>query len=336
MEKQAEKRSFDVKATLQNGLTYSRKNFDQVLPFILLVVVLVLISIVQPGAISGKWLANKIDGAMVLILASMGQSLVMLMYGTDLSIAGIICLTNTLSALFMPNTPFGVIGTILAMCLLGVVAGIFNGFIITRFKMQPFIVTLATWSIFDGLALYFLPRDGGNVAPLYSNFMMQRIGILPISVFILPLLILMWSWLKRTRFGVAIFAIGRNETAAHNSGINVNMVKLKVYAFSGLFAALAGTYRTAYVASGSPTAGDGYVLLTCCAAVLGGINVASGRGSLHRTIVGAFVLQLITDLLVFCGLSTYWTSLIQGALLIIVVATNSGLDLLRKKRNLEV
>lgn len=317
-------------------LRYAKQDIDQLIPYFILTALLILVAILQPGALTGNWLANKIEHTTVLILASIGQSLVMLMYGTDLSIAGIMCLTNSLSALIMPNTCAGIVGTILFMCAIGVAAGALNGYIIVKCDMQPFIVTLATWSIFGGIALWVLPVDGGKPASGYVNFMMSRIGGIPISAFIIALLVLMWAWMRRTRFGLSLFAIGRNATSAYNSGINVNQVKITVYALSGLFAALAGTYRTAYVNSGSPTAGDGYVLLTCCASVLGGINVASGRGSLYGTIVGAFVLQIIADLLVFAGLSSYWTSLIQGALLIIVVAINSGMVLIRKKRNLEV
>ena len=315
---------------------FAKRNVDQIIPYFMLAIVLILIGIFQPGVFSGRWLANKIDGTLILVLAAMGQSLVMLMYGTDLSIAGIICLTNSLSAVIMPNTVPGIIGTILLMCIIGIAAGLLNGIIVIKFKLQAFIVTLATWYIFDGFALYVLPVDGGKTAKMYVDFMMQRIWGIPLSAFVLVILVLMWAWLRRTRFGISIFAIGKNPMSAYCSGININWVKLRVYAFSGLFAAIAGTYRTAYVNSGSPTAGDSYVLLTCCAAVLGGINVAGGRGSLYGTIIGAFVLQLLSDLLTFAGLSSYWTSLIQGVLLITVVGVTSVIEIARKKRSLEV
>ncbi len=315
---------------------FAKRNVDQIIPYFMLAIVLILIGIFQPGVFSGRWLANKIDGTLILVLAAMGQSLVMLMYGTDLSIAGIICLTNSLSAVIMPNTVPGIIGTILLMCIIGIAAGLLNGIIVIKFKLQAFIVTLATWYIFDGFALYVLPVDGGKTAKMYVDFMMQRIWGIPLSAFVLVILVLMWAWLRRTRFGISIFAIGKNSMSAYCSGININWVKLRVYAFSGLFAAIAGTYRTAYVNSGSPTAGDSYVLLTCCAAVLGGINVAGGRGSLYGTIIGAFVLQLLSDLLTFAGLSSYWTSLIQGVLLITVVGVTSVIEIARKKRSLEV
>lgn len=317
-------------------ITFAKKNVDQIIPYFMLAIVIILIGIFRPTVFSGSWLANKIDGTLILILAAIGQSLVMLMYGTDLSIAGIICLTNSLSAVIMPNTFWGVIGTIVLMCGIGIVVGIVNGFIVTKFELQGFIVTLATWYILDGFALWVLPVDGGKTADKYVRFVMQRIGGIPFSLFVIILLVVMWAWLRRTRFGISLFAIGKNPTSAYCSGINVTWVKIRVYALSGLFAALAGTYRTAYVNSGSPKAGDNYVLLTCCAAVLGGINVTGGRGSLFGTIIGAFILQLLSDLLTFAGLSSYWTSLIQGTLLITVVGITSMIEIVRRKRSLEV
>lgn len=199
---------------------FAKRNIDQIIPYFMLAIVLILIGIFQPGVFSGRWLANKIDGTLILVLAAMGQSLVMLMYGTDLSIAGIICLTNSLSAVIMPNTVPGIIGTILLMCIIGIAAGLLNGIIVIKFKLQAFIVTLATWYIFDGFALYVLPVDGGKTAKMYVDFMMQRIWGIPLSAFVLVILVLMWAWLRRTRFGISIFAIGKNSMSAYCSGIN--------------------------------------------------------------------------------------------------------------------
>ena len=309
-----------------------KSNFDQIFPYIMLLIVLIIIRIAQPTALSGNWIANKIEGTMILVFASMGQAFVSLLYGTDLSIAGMICLTNSLAAVIMPDSTIGIIGTVLLNMLIGVVGGSLNGLMITKLRMQPWIVTLGTWQIFDGIALLILRYDGGSPAWGFTSTIMHRWGKIPVSLIFIILLILMWQWIKRTRFGTALFAIGLDPSRAHYSGINVNRTILMVYAFSGLFAAIAGLYRTAYVNSGSPTAGDSYVLLTCCACVIGGVNASTGRGSLTGTIVGAFVLKLLTDTLLFLGLKAYWTSLIQGILLIVMVAFNQIIAIIKNKR----
>ena len=307
-----------------------KDNFDQIFPYIMLLIVLVIIRIAQPTAFSGNWIANKIEGTMILVFASMGQAFVTLLYGTDLSIAGMICLTNSFAAVMM--TQLGIPATVLLCLLIGVAGGALNGLLITKAHMQPWIVTLGTWQIFDGIALLILRYDGGAPIWEFTDFLMTRWGKFPISAVFIILLIIMWMWIKRTRFGTAIFAIGRNPVSAHNSGINVNRIIIMVYAFSGLFAAIAGLYRTAYVNSGSPTAGDSYVLLTCCACVIGGVNAATGRGSLVGTIVGAFILKLLTDTLLFLGIKAYWTSLIQGVLLIVMVAFNAVIAIIKNKK----
>lgn len=309
-----------------------KDNFDQIFPYIMLLIVLVIIRIAQPTAFSGNWIANKIEGTMILVFASMGQAFVTLLYGTDLSIAGMICLTNSLAAVIMPDSFIGIIGTVLLVLLIGIAGGTLNGLLITKARMQPWIVTLGTWQIFDGIALLILRYDGGAPAWDFTNFLMYRWGKFPVSAIFIILLILMWMWIKRTRFGSALFAIGLDPSRAHYSGINVNRTIILVYAFSGLFAAIAGLYRTAYVNSGSPTAGDSYVLLTCCACVIGGVNASTGRGSLVGTIVGAFILKLLTDTLLFLGLKAYWTSLIQGILLIVMVAFNAVIAIIKNRK----
>lgn len=316
---------------VQQGGKILKGNLDQIFPFIVLAIVLVVIRLAQPTALSGTWIANKIDGTMVLVFASMGQALVFLLYGTDLSIAGMICLTNSLAVTIMPDHPAGIIGAVVLIMLIGVAGGMLNGLLVTKARLQPWIVTLATWQVFGGIALLLLRFDGGAPPPIYARFLMQRWGKFPFSAVFIVLLVLMWIWLKRTRFGVSLFAIGLNPTSAYYSGINVNRITIAVYALSGFFAAVAGLYRTAYVNSGSPTAGDSYVLLTCAACVLGGVNAATGRGSLIGTIAGAFIIKLLTDTLLFLGLKAYWTSLIQGILLIVMVAVNSIIAIVKNK-----
>jgi ribose transport system permease protein len=123
--------------------------------------------------------------------------------------------------------------------------------------------------------------------------------------------------------------VGSNEKAAHLNGINVFRTKILAYGLSGLFAALAGIYRTAHVASGSPTAGASFVMTSIAAAVIGGTAITGGIGGVVGGIVGAYILRGITDLLVFLRVSSYWTSLVQGVLLVVAVALTSYAKLRR-------
>ncbi|MDR2662107.1 MAG: ABC transporter permease [Treponema sp.] len=314
------------KNSLQEAL---KKNWISLVPYVVLLVLTVIMAVINPRTLSMRFIANKCDAAFSLVLVSIGQTLVLLSGGFDLSVGGVICVTNSLLAVNMGGGP----GSIFLWCVicaaLGTVIGLFNGFVIAKAQMQPFIVTLATQSVCYGAALLILKVDGGNIDPRFIGLLISRIFGVPLSLILTALLILLWLYVKRTGFGLALYAVGSNEKAAHLNSINVFRTKLLAYGLSGLFAALVGIYRTAHVASGSPTAGASFVITSIVAAVLGGTAISGGVGGIAGTVAGAFILRAITDLLVFLKVSAYWTSLVQGALLVAAVALTSYAKLRR-------
>jgi ribose transport system permease protein len=209
----------------------------------------------------------------------------------------------------------------------------FNGFVIEKAKMQPFIVTLATQSVCYGTALLILKVDGGKVDPAFMKILMYRFGGVPLTMILTVLLICAWLYMKRTPLGLSLYAVGSNEKAAHLNSINILKTKILAYGLSGLFAGIAGVYRTAHMASGSPTAGSSFVMTSIVAAVIGGTAITGGIGGIVGTIAGTYLLRSITDLLVFLRVSASWTSLVQGILLVVAVALTSYAKL---RRNNEV
>jgi Ribose/xylose/arabinose/galactoside ABC-type transport systems, permease components len=289
----------------------------------MLILLVVIIAATNPSTVSVSYLANKSDAAFSLILAAVGQTFVLLTGGFDLSVGGVICITNSLLAVNMGDSPESILVFTFLSIAIGLGVGIFNGYIVEKTKIQPFIVTLATQSICSGIALLILKVDGGIVADGFVNFFMFRIGGIPFSLIMIAVMILLWVYVKGTRFGMALYAVGSNEKAAHLNGISVMQTKILAYGLSGLFAALAGIYRTAQVASGSPTAGLSFVMPSIAAAVIGGTSISGGVGGIVGSIVGVFIIRNITDLLVFMKVSSYWTSLVQGVLLLVAVAITS-------------
>ncbi len=298
-------------------------NWVQLVPYIMFLVIIVITVALNPSTLSVRWAANKMDSSLTLILVAIGQTIVLLTGGFDLSVGGVICITNCFSALYLGDSPGSMLICIVASIAMGVGVGLFNGLIIVKTGVQPFIVTLASQSVCYGIALLILKVDGGDVPAAYIQGLMQRIGVIPMSMFILAALILLWLWVKRTKFGLSLYAVGSNDKAARLNGIAVDKVKVMAYVTSGLFAALAGLFRTAQVASGSPTGGYSFVMISIAAAVIGGTALSGGVGGIIGTIVGAFVLRNITDLLVFLQISSYWTSFAQGLLLIVAVALSA-------------
>jgi len=302
------------------------------IPYIIIAFIMVIIGLLQPTIVRLDWVGIKTDSILPLALAAVGQTLVMLVGGIDLSMGGVISLTNSLAAIKMTDNPINIILFTIGMLLLGLLLGAINGLIIVKLKLQPFIVTLITWFIYGGLALWVLPTDRANVPQKFIDVLLARIAGIPVSLLIILGIVGWWLYLQRAPFGKNILAIGSNERSAYLSGVNVGRVKILVYSMSGLFAACAGVYRTAQVASGSPTAGNNFILASVTAAVIGGASLAGGKGSIAGSIIGAFILKLLGDLLVFSGISSYWVSLFQGLLLITIIAVVSITELVRRRR----
>jgi ribose transport system permease protein len=305
------------------------ENWITLVPYIVLFILTAIMAVINPRTLSMRFIANKCDAAFSLVLAATGQTFVLLSGGFDLSVGGVICVTNSLLAVHMGNTP----ATILLWCLvcvfIGTSIGAFNGFVVAKTGMQPFIVTLATQSACYGAALLILKVDGGVIDERFIHLLISRFAGIPLSLILIALLILIWLYVKRTDFGLSLYAVGSNEKAAHLNSVNVFKIKLMAYSLSGFFASLVGIFRTAHVASGSPTAGQAFVISSIVAAVLGGTAISGGSGGIVGSVIGAFILRAITDLLVFMKVSSYWTSLVQGVLLVVAVALTSYAKLRR-------
>ena len=307
-------------------------NWVALVPYVMLLLIVIIMGILTPSTLNASYLANKCDNSFSLILVAIGQTFALLTGGFDLSVGGIICITNCLAAVHMQDNPGSIILWAIICLVLGVGIGCFNGFIIEKTKLQPFIVTLATQSVCMGIALLILKVDGGNVPASYVTAMLKRVGVIPVSAFLLLAMILIWLYFKRTKLCMAIYAVGSDKKAARLNGIPILKTMVKAYAISGGFAALAGLFRTASVASGSPTAGGDFVMSSISAAVIGGTALTGGVGGIFGTIVGALVLRYITDLLVFMKVSSYWASLVQGVILILAVALSAFGTMLRKRK----
>lgn len=310
---------------------FIKENWIAMIPYVMFVIMIIVMGALNSNTLSIRYIANKSDAALSLILVAAGQTLVLLTGGFDLSVGGVICITNCLVASRMQNS----VGSMLiwaVICLaVGVGIGALNGFVIEKTKMQPFIVTLATQYVCYGIALLIMKVDGGNVPAAYISTLLHRFGPLPLSMFIIAALALVWMFFKNTKKGFSIYAIGSNESAARLNGISIMKTKILAYGLSGAFAALAGLFRTAQVASGSPTAGADFVMISISAAVIGGTALSGGSGGMIGTIVGALVLRTIGDLLVFMKVSSYWSSLVQGVLLILAVAASAYGTMLKRR-----
>jgi ribose transport system permease protein len=193
-------------------------------------------------------------------------------------------------------------------------------------KLQPFLVTLAGWSVFTGIALMILPTDGGSVPGWWTEFGYSQLLGLSGPVWVLLALIVFWYWFRSTRLGIVIQATGSNERSAVLSGVSITRVNVATYGLSGLFAAAAALYLTTQTGTGSPLIGRDYILPSVAAAVVGGVSLFGGRGHLVGTIIGAFILTIIGNLVFAFHISSYWQPVMGGVVLLVAVLIGSLAD----------
>jgi ribose transport system permease protein len=297
------------------------------LPYTILLILIVVYVRLQPNAFTLDTLNTTAAATLPLLLVAAGQTIVILRGGIDLSVGGVISLATALAATQFGNGGGHMFGWMAIIALLGLAAGALNGVLLGTLRLQPFIVTLATWSIWGGVALWILPTVGGRIPNSFVSWAGGTRFGLATPVWLMILLILIWLWFKRTRLGFAIVASGSSPRASYLSGVPMLRTMVATYALAGLFAALAGIFLTTQTASGSPTIGNDYILSSVAATVIGGTSLFGGRGGVGGTIAGAFILTMIGNVIFALQLSSFWTPVMSGALLILAVLANSAIQL---------
>jgi len=301
---------------------------------VLLVVMLVIYIVLFMASISafpGSFEAASItDHAVPLSLAAVGQSLVILTRGIDLSVGGMMDLTNCLAAMKLHGGfATEALWTVLIL-LIGAAGGLLNGLLVAFGRIQPILVTLGTLSIFQGLALWVLPSPGGHVAGGYTSLFLNPNA--PSALIFVVLLGLAWVAFRRTRLGVQIFAIGNDEPAARANSVPVIRTKVTVYVLAGMLAAGAGIALATTTTGGDATGGDVFTLSSIAAAVIGGVSLFGGRGSAVGAICGAFVLTLLVDVLFFANIDPLFQPFYQGLFLVIAVGASTLLGRMLVRR----
>jgi ribose transport system permease protein len=300
-----------------------RLNVATLMPYLYVLALGIAIYSVRPALIDGPG-AMDVRAAAVLPLAlvAFGQTLALFTRGVDLAVGGIISITTAILATNSATGPSLAL-LIAGVIALGAVGGLINGAFIAFTGLQPFIVTLATWSISGGIALVILPTEGGAVATELTDATLGAWLGIPKSVWFLAALIGVWIWLRHTTWVQDLRAIGSDEDRARLIGVRVARRKVECYVVTAVLAVIAGLYVAAQTASGSPTAGNPYILNSIAAVVIGGTSIFGGTGSAAASVAGAVAFLMIPDLVAALELSSYWSVFFQGALLIMAVTVSS-------------
>jgi ribose transport system permease protein len=305
------------------------QRLQKLLPFLTLVVLAIALTIATPNFLTQSNLASVARQTAVINIMALGMTLVIITAGIDLSIGSILALAGLLGATAMKDghsIPFAIVVGL----LVGLVCGLLNGLGVAMLKINPFIVTLGTMGIFRGVALVIsngLPVH--QVPPAFAFLGGGNILGVPVVVYILlGCAVLMHFVLENTKLGRYAFAIGSNPAAAYYAGVPIKFHLTMVYAILGVLSGLAGMIEASRLMIGQPTAGVGYELEAIAAVVIGGGSLTGGEGSVLGTLIGAFVMGLLSNGSDLLGISPYWQQAIIGAVIIAAV----GFDELRKRR----
>lgn len=269
-------------------------------------------------------------------ILAIGMTYVIITGGIDLSVGSVVGLAGMIAGGLLQEglvTPFGytiylsVPLVILVALILGAFIGWINGLIITKCNVAPFIATLGMMYVARGFSN--LRSNGATYPNLRGNEALGNTGfeLLGSTIFNIPVGVIIFAaiavvaaiLLKKTAFGWHVFSIGGNEKAAKLSGVKVDRVKILVYMFSGACAAMVGIINTSQLVAAHPASGESWEMNAIAAAVLGGTSMAGGIGTIGGTIVGAFVIGVINDGMVMCGVSEFWQMVIKGLVIVVAV-----------------
>jgi ribose transport system permease protein len=286
---------------------------------ILIVLFLVFVG-TQKDALTRSVLTEILNNSLPLALAAAGGTLVVITRGFDLSVAGVVSLANVLTAVYAGDGASGALKGLIIAVAIGAVVGAVNGVMVAYLKLQSIALTLASMIVCSGAALVVLDAPGGDV----SDFMVygltdQIVGLIPVALAIGAVVYGIWCLLKMTDWKIGLYAVGADETAALLAGVPVRRVKLIAYILAGMCYGMAGFMLTALTSTGTPNIGDPYLLLVFAAIALGGTSFAGGRGGVAGSMLGALTLTLLQKVLFSTGVSSFYTGIFQGAVMVIAV-----------------
>ncbi len=297
-------------------------------PFVALILVVIVVSLTTDRFLLPQNLSNVTLQVSIVALAAIGATLVILAGGIDLSPGSVLALSSCTLAILVKNWGWPVEVAIPATLALGALLGLFNGVLSAYLRIPAFVTTLATLTIYRGMA--FLITGGTpifSISPkLRPIFYGSFLGVPLPMYYVLAAFVLAALFLRYSVPGRAIYAVGGNESAARFTGIKVNRTRLLTFVIAGLMAAAAGVLTTARLDSGSPNYGVGLELQAIAAAVIGGASLAGGSGNIIATLFGALIVAVVQNGLNLNAVPASWQQITLGTIILMAV----GLDMWRK------
>ena len=287
---------------------------------LLYVIMFVTYLLNSPSAITLAGITDLLNNTIVLALASAGLTLVILTAELDLSSVGVIAVTNVIVATVSTKFPGGAFISLVLVCLVGLLVGLINGWLVTFLGLQSLACTLGTMIMCQGIALLILEAPGGEVAAFIMNRLTDTVfGFMPVAGLILLLVITGWLLFRRTRLGIAIYAVGTDAVAARLTGLNVKRTKWIVFSLAGMAYGLAGYMLGAQTGTGDPRISNSFLLYVFAAVAIGGTSLGGGRGGVIGSVVGAGILTVMQKLLFAVGVAEFYTNIFNGVIMVVAI-----------------
>ncbi|MFZ5672540.1 MAG: ABC transporter permease [Pseudomonadota bacterium] len=294
---------------------------------VVFLILLAVVDLISAGPLSYFDISFLASGGATSALAAIGQTIVILSGGFDLSAGAVISLVNVVLAQSMDPAQMEasiVLWTAVGIGI-GMATGAVNGFFIAVLRLQPIVVTLSTMFIIQGVTLLIMDKPGGFVSPSLGTFYLGDAiaGYLPMPVAVIGVVLLLWAWLKNTRLGTAIYAVGSDMEAAAAVGVATVLTRFLVYVIAGGCYGLAGVFISAQTGSGDPLVGNPLLLSMFAAVVVGGTRLGGGRGGPLGSAIGAYVLMIVVNILLVLNISAYYSTIAEATILLLAVLAGS-------------
>jgi len=296
-----------------------KKHLKQAIPaYVILAAIIIIVSMISPTFRKVGNIRNIIAQTAVLAVVAIAQSNVLFIGGIDMSVSSIISFGTISVAMFSMKGTVGLVGSIALALGVGALTGLVNGIGVVKFRIPAMIITISTQAFLKGICLILMPSSGGKVLPAFSKFLKMRFGVINMSAIIaLILYAIFFVFYHYTRFGRSIYAIGNGERYAAQSGIPVNRTIVITYMISGVVSAIAGLLLAARISTGNPLVGDSYAMSSVAAAVVGGISMNGGIGTVLGALSGAVIMQLINNVINNMDISPYYQYITKGLVLVL-------------------
>ena len=297
---------------------------------VMLATLVILMSLTSKEFLSLNNLTNVARQVSIFAIIGTGMTFVIITAGIDLSVGSLLALTGCVAMTIIDKTNGDFIG-ITAGILVGAICGAVNGITVSRFRVPPFIATLAGLTVYRGLSLVI--TKGLPIVKFEGSFRFIGQGVIagiPVPVIIMVIVVIVMQLvLSRTAFGAYVYAVGGNEEAARLSGIKVLWVKFWAYVLCGLLSGLSGMILMARLSSAQPAVGEGFELDAIAAVVLGGTSLMGGRGAVWSTLIGALVIGILSNGMNLMGVHSHYQLVAKGVLIVLAVMLD---DYLKRRR----